>query len=404
MGDPVVGCIQTTDQAKGGIVYFDAPAKFLGDQSASYGKTLSYSIWHNLGQSPGGTAVYPYPAVKLIGSGGVTLIPVQDTLRPHDETWHPFSFSFTAGIWKFSSSELVATESEIQNILANLEGIEIVAEIGSGTDVIRLDNVVLGTSCPGGAGGDPHIKTWDAGENYDYHGHCDLVLLHSERFQNGKGLSIHIRSSPYKTIYSYISEAVVRIGTDILEVGNSGEHYINGSPQDIGATDALSGYAITSSVTKRGRYVYKIHVTDKEEIILREYRHWISISIQKGSAQDFGDCVGLMGSFNTGAWIGRDRTTQFTNANAFGQEWHVQNETDGQLFRTPSPYLDECELLTSQSLQVTRNLRQRRLEENSFSRQDVLEACSHWGDSFEDCVLDVQASGDLSMALEGPFF
>jgi len=68
------------------------------------------------------------------------------------------------------------------------------------------------------AGGDPHFCTF-RNEHCDFHGHCDLVLLEASHFANGKGLSVHIRSSPFKKIFSYISDVVIRIGNDILEVG-----------------------------------------------------------------------------------------------------------------------------------------------------------------------------------------
>jgi hypothetical protein len=45
----------------------------------------------------------------------------------------------------------------------------------------------------GGAQGDPHFKTW-RGQHFDFHGECDLVLLHSSEFGSGLGLDIHIRT------------------------------------------------------------------------------------------------------------------------------------------------------------------------------------------------------------------
>ena len=42
--------------------------------------------------------------------------------------------------------------------------------------------------------GDPHVKTW-GGRWFDYHGECDLVLLHVPSFHNGKDLNIHVRTT-----------------------------------------------------------------------------------------------------------------------------------------------------------------------------------------------------------------
>jgi hypothetical protein len=41
--------------------------------------------------------------------------------------------------------------------------------------------------------GDPHFKTF-GGEMYDFHGECDLVLLHNPEFNNNLGMDIHIRT------------------------------------------------------------------------------------------------------------------------------------------------------------------------------------------------------------------
>jgi len=60
------------------------------------------------------------------------------------------------------------------------------------------------------------LQTWQ-GYSHDWHGHCDLVLLHAPDFGNGKCLSIHVRSSPYREIFSYISDVAIRIGNAVLD-------------------------------------------------------------------------------------------------------------------------------------------------------------------------------------------
>merc|ERR1719162_1750872 len=69
--------------------------------------------------------------------------------------------------------------------------------------------------------GDPHFMTW-AGERYDFHGVCDLVLVHVASFGNGLGMDIYIRSKKMK-IWSYTASAAVRIGQNIFEVIGGGE-------------------------------------------------------------------------------------------------------------------------------------------------------------------------------------
>lgn len=46
-----------------------------------------------------------------------------------------------------------------------------------------------------GAGGDPHVKRWDR-KNFDFHGECDLVLVHSEKVGiDDRTLDLHIRTT-----------------------------------------------------------------------------------------------------------------------------------------------------------------------------------------------------------------
>jgi len=257
---------------------------------------------------------------------------------------------------------------------------------------------------PGGAGGDPHFKTWH-GAQYDFHGHCDLVLLNAPHVADGhrkanQGLSIHIRSSSFKTFFSYISDVAIRIGDDVLEVGNQGKHYVNGVPQTVGATEDLAGYRVSSSKAKnKPRHVYKIHLDGyKEEIDIREYKDWISISILHATRKNFGTSSGLMGRFEDGAWVSRDNITIHKDMNEYGQDWQVRGAVDGFLFRVPSPHPKQCELLSK----ANKKIRLRRLEESTISQEEAMQACAHWGSEIMDCVFDVRASGDLGVASNGP--
>lgn len=246
------------------------------------------------------------------------------------------------------------------------------------------------------------FKTWH-GHKYDFHGHCDLVLLDNKDLGGGKGLSVHIRSHEYKKAWSYISNMAIRIGKDILEVGSGGVFFFNGvahpvlSSKDTFTTN-MAGYMLEHTATKKGRQVYKIHLGGKQEIDIREFHDWITITILHASPEDFHSSSGLMGSFQDGTWYARDNTTVMTSLNEFGQEWQVRASTDGLLFQTPSPYPDKCHIPTETDMKAM----QRRLGESKVQREDAIVACSHWGNSIEDCVMDVLASGDLGLAGNGP--
>jgi hypothetical protein len=82
---------------------------------------------------------------------------------------------------------------------------------------------------------DPHFKTWH-GNHFSYHGKCDLVLLKNDHFSDGLGILVHVRTKIEKT-WSYVKNAAVKIGNDILEIEGEGQvwdksaeavHSING--------------------------------------------------------------------------------------------------------------------------------------------------------------------------------
>jgi len=265
----------------------------------------------------------------------------------------------------------------------------------SGTDKGQMQVWVTGDHSIS-AGGDPHFYTF-RNQHYDFHGHCDLVLLEASHFAQGKGLSVHIRSSAYKKIFSYISDAAIRIGDDILEVGGGGKYFFNGKPVSSLASETIGGYKMEHTRTKKGRAVYKIFLDGKEEIDIREYKNWITVYVLHPSDQDFAGTVGLMGSYETGSWMSRDGSHSHQDVNEFGLDWQVR-ESDGLLFQTPSPHPDKCDLPI-----LTSPVRKRRLAESSISREAAADACADWSPkAMEDCIMDVLISEDLGMADGGP--
>eukprot|EP00977_Amphora_coffeiformis_P003274 scaffold609_cov170-Amphora_coffeaeformis.AAC.28 len=280
--------------------------------------------------------------------------------------------------------------------------------------VLSAQDVAISAAPPatGGAGGDPHFTTW-SGYRYDFHGHCDLILLKSLHFGQGhlkhvqdQGLSVHIRSAPYKVAFSYISEIAVQIGDNILEIGEMGEHYINGELQQIGATQPVAGYPVGSKLTKNGRYIYRVHLGDGrekryhgQELLIREYKGWITIGVHHPNPEDFSDSIGLMGSFPLGTWLGRDGVTIHKDIHEFGSDWIVQGDIDGCLFREQSPFPDKCEL---PSLEDTKR---RRLSMTSITNEEARAACAQYlidSNAMEGCIMDVLVADDLEMAANEP--
>jgi hypothetical protein len=252
--------------------------------------------------------------------------------------------------------------------------------------------------CRAGCEGDPHFKTW-RGQRFDFHGECDLVLLHSPAFESGLGLDVHIRTKLRRDM-SYISSAALRIGSDVLEVESQGIYYLNGVA-GAALPAEFSGFEFWHTQPSDKQHVFEVHLGGRERIKLKTYKDFVSVLIEQGENKHFGDSAGLMGDFRMGDMIARDGKTIIEDANAFGQEWQVLN-TEPSLFHTVRlpQHPNVCTMPPPmQASQVRRRL----LESSSIDELAAETACAHWGEGKDACVFDVLTTGDLEMALVGAY-
>jgi cysteine-rich repeat protein len=243
--------------------------------------------------------------------------------------------------------------------------------------------------------GDPHFKTW-RGHHYDYHGECDLVFLHSSAFESGLGLDVHIRTQIRRDM-SYITSAAIRIGTDILEVESQGVYYLNGE-FGVALPDKFSGFAFSHTQPTNKQHVFEVHLGGRERIKIKTYNDFVSVLIEQGQIEHFGDSVGLMGDFGKGRMLARDGKTVLDNVNEFGQEWQVL-DTEPSLFQTPFLPQDKQECRLPPPMQAS----QLRRRLSSVDELAAEKACEHWGEGEADCVFDVLTTGDLEMAMVGNY-
>jgi hypothetical protein len=240
---------------------------------------------------------------------------------------------------------------------------------------------------------------------YDFHGECDLVLVDNPDFNNGQGLTIHIRTKIQRW-WSYISSAVIQIGGDTLEV-KSGiqdrQYWVNGVE---GRYMILSGQLDSTIGGFSGRFrvksdhvvQYKLFLPDDQTILIRSVKDMIRVELNGCNEEYFGNSLGLMGTYGKGEFLARNRTTIFQDENEFGQEWQVIPGSDPQLFREADgpQFPQRCRMPSDESISSIR----RRLA-SSINRVDAEEACSHVmdrADEFSNCVYDVMATGDMEMA------
>ena len=138
------GYISITDPANGTADYFVAPAKYLGNQSGSIGKTLSFDIHlsnatdyqtDDVDLSNGGTTLAYLFSPQITTTN--TWVPETLTLAPSDPNWH-----------LGSSTGPAPSLSDFQSVLSSLTTFKILADYHSGTETVGLDNVVLQTPEP----------------------------------------------------------------------------------------------------------------------------------------------------------------------------------------------------------------------------------------------------------------
>lgn len=244
-----------------------------------------------------------------------------------------------------------------------------------------------------GGGGDPHFKTW-GGEEYDFRGVCDLVLLQNSDF-NGVGMDIHVRTDNIGP-KSYIHAAVVRIGDDTIEVmgGKDGNRFwVNKKSRDPSIPTAISGYPVIFSERSPSSRQFVIDLGNDEEIKIHAWNSMVSVHVKSDNVENFGNSLGLMGTFQEGEKMARDSTTIVDDLDTFGHEWQVLH-TEPMLFHGGDGhfYPRSCDMPT------TTTQSRRRLSEVSISKEDARFACAEVNkDDYDLCVFDVIASNDLNV-------
>jgi hypothetical protein len=248
----------------------------------------------------------------------------------------------------------------------------------------------------GVAMGDPHLLTW-GNVWFDYMGECDLVFVDAPSFGDGLGLTAQIRTKA-RYSYSYIESAAIKIGDDVLQVAAYGQYFVDGvSNAEMPMT--LSGYPVKHTKTSDLEHLFEIELGEDMFVYLKAFKDLVSIKFHNIQAKDFIDSKGILGDFETGSRVARDGTTIMKDDNEYGQEWQVR-ETDPVLFITASgpQYPQRCVVPTPDESKEKR----RRLGE-TISLEAAMAACFHWTMGREQCVYDIMATGDVTVAEAGAF-
>lgn len=143
------GFISADDSVAGGVWFWRAPAKFLGNKSAAYNETLTFDLIQSLT-----TTQFNDVDISLAG-GGITL--VFDTPNNPGTDWTPYSILLneSAG-WRVGNLAGAAPSAlQMQTVLSSLTDLRIRGEFRTGADTGSLDNVFLNGTLPSAAAPEP---------------------------------------------------------------------------------------------------------------------------------------------------------------------------------------------------------------------------------------------------------
>lgn len=251
---------------------------------------------------------------------------------------------------------------------------------------------------------DPHFKTW-SGKHFDYQGECDLVLAYLPNFQNGVGLTVHVRTRN-EGFYSIVSGAAFRVGNAIFEFDHQNigkpEFYVDGvAIPELPFEDEyfhVSFVTIVSETFGQVVDIYEVSLGNGSSINIEVMGMWAMLNINvKG--QDAKGSTGLSGNFPAGKMYARDGKTNLGgDHNAYGSEWQVQ-EDEPKLFRSipnghPQAPHDTCRLPKGDAHQYFRvNKREMWIKALRVCRSLKLSK-----EELRDCVFDVTVMENVEIA------
>lgn len=213
----------------------------------------------------------------------------------------------------------------------------------------------------------------------------DLVLLSAPAID----LNIHVRTT-IRNEYSFIEAAAVQLGKDVFQVGGWGEHFVNGVDGALKGHDVptVNGRSITYTQINKKKHSFVVPMdTHGHNITVTTFKDFVNVHLNLPS-HVLVDSSGLMGDYQTGAFLARDRTTVVEDVNDFGQEWQrLPSEKD--LFVAPRhPQAPQKCLLPKET--------RKDLETQSVLYQAAVKACEEHAHQNKDaCIADVMATGDL---------
>ncbi|HLO97375.1 MAG TPA: laminin B domain-containing protein, partial [Fimbriimonas sp.] len=129
-------------------MYWEAPAKFLGDKRRYLGSNLSFLAYSFMTDS---TAIpEPFAGDDVVIEGAGMSLSMRSGIRPHSQVtaqsgWRAYVIPLDPrGKWTHSETRKLATAKEIGDVLASLSKLKIRADYYAGQERVLLDDVRMG--------------------------------------------------------------------------------------------------------------------------------------------------------------------------------------------------------------------------------------------------------------------
>ncbi len=138
------GEIVLNEAAEGAFDFFQAPAKYLGNDSAFLNGTFAFQLMDN-------SSIDDLSAALTLTDGaGDTLTHVLPTFAPGSFVFFAFTLNQSGG-WTYTPSGgtgSAATQTEFQTVLANVSSLVVPGDFHNGPEMTSLDNVALSVPEP----------------------------------------------------------------------------------------------------------------------------------------------------------------------------------------------------------------------------------------------------------------
>jgi hypothetical protein len=129
--------------------------------------------------------------------------------------------------------------------------------------------------------------------------------------------------------WSYIESAVIMIGDDTLEVKGGVEdrqYWVNGkeghrfrASRNLPFT--IGGFHGRFRAINRFLTQFRLALPNEQYITIKSSKNLIRVDMENCNTEDFGNSLGLMGTFGEGVMLARDNSTVIDDPNEFGMEW-----------------------------------------------------------------------------------